>query len=34
MVDTDHDGALQFRDFVALMGIIKQLVGVMGSGKA
>ena len=34
MVDTNHDGTLQFRDFVALMGIIKQLVGAMGSAKA
>jgi len=34
MVDSNHDGTLQFRDFVALMGIIKQLIGAMGSGKA
>ncbi|CAF1001438.1 unnamed protein product [Adineta steineri] len=33
MVDTNHDGELQFRDFVALMGIIKQLVGAVGSAK-
>ncbi|UJR26851.1 hypothetical protein I4U23_008163 [Adineta vaga] len=34
MVDTDHDGVLQFRDFVALMGILKELIGAMGSAKA
>jgi len=34
MVDSNHDGTLQFRDFVALMGIIKQLIGAMGSAKA
>ena len=33
MVDSNHDGELQFRDFVALMGIIKQLIGAMGSAK-
>ena len=33
MVDSNHDGELQFRDFVALMGIIKQLVGAVGSAK-
>ena len=33
MVDSNHDGELQFRDFVALMGIIKQLVGAVGSTK-
>ena len=34
MVDSNHDGELQFRDFVALMGIIKQLVGAVGSAKS
>ncbi|CAF0733891.1 unnamed protein product [Adineta ricciae] len=34
MVDTDHDGALQFRDFIAMMGLLKELVGAMGSAKA
>lgn len=34
MVDSNHDGTLQFRDFVALMGIIKQLISAMGSTKA
>ena len=34
MVDSNHDGELQFRDFVALMGIIKQLVTAMGTAKA
>lgn len=31
MVDSNHDGELQFRDFVALMGVIKQLVGAVQS---
>jgi Ca2+-binding EF-hand superfamily protein len=34
MVDSNHDGELQFRDFVALMGIIKQLISAVGSTKA
>ena len=34
MVDTNHDGELQFRDFIALMGLIKQLIGAVGSVKA
>ena len=33
MVDTDHDGELQFRDFIALMSIIKQLITTVGSTK-
>jgi Ca2+-binding EF-hand superfamily protein len=33
MVDSNHDGKLQFRDFVALMGIIKQLISAVGSAK-
>ena len=33
MVDSDHDGELQFRDFVALMGIIKQILSAAGSAK-
>ncbi len=33
MVDSNHDGQLQFRDFIALMGIIKQLVSAVGSAK-
>jgi len=33
MVDSNHDGQLQFRDFIALMGIIKQLIGAVGSAK-
>jgi hypothetical protein len=33
MVDSNHDGELQFRDCVALMGIIKQLIGAVGSAK-
>ncbi len=34
MVDSNHDGQLQFRDFIALMGIIKQLIGAVGSVKS
>jgi hypothetical protein len=34
MVDADHDGSLQFRDVVALMGIIKQLIGAVASVNA
>jgi len=34
MVDSNHDGVLQFRDFIALMGIIKQLIIAIGSTKA
>ncbi|CAF4560711.1 unnamed protein product [Rotaria sp. Silwood1] len=34
MVDSNHDGTLQFRDFIALMSIIKQLVGAVTSAKA
>jgi Ca2+-binding EF-hand superfamily protein len=33
MVDSNHDGQLQFRDFIALMGIIKQLLSAVGSAK-
>jgi Ca2+-binding EF-hand superfamily protein len=33
MVDSNHDGQLQFRDFIALMGIIKELIGAVGSAK-
>jgi Ca2+-binding EF-hand superfamily protein len=33
MVDSNHDGELQFRDFIALMGIIKQLISAVGSAK-
>jgi Ca2+-binding EF-hand superfamily protein len=33
MVDSNHDGTLQFRDFIALMGIIKQLISAIGSAK-
>lgn len=31
MVDSNHDGQLQFHDFIALMGIIKQLITTVGS---
>ncbi|CAF3332506.1 unnamed protein product [Rotaria socialis] len=31
MVDSNHDGQLQFRDFIALMGIITKLVAAIGS---
>lgn len=34
MVDADHDGQLQFRDFVALMSIIKELISVLSSVKS
>jgi Ca2+-binding EF-hand superfamily protein len=34
MVDSNHDGELQFRDFIALMSIIKQLVSAVGSVKS
>ncbi len=34
MVDSNHDGVLQFRDFIALMGIIKQLISAVGSVEA
>ncbi len=34
MVDSNHDGQLQFRDFIALMGIIKQLISAVGSAKS
>ena len=34
MVDTNHDGQLQFRDFIAFMSIIKQLIGAAKSAKA
>ena len=33
MVDSNHDGCLSFRDFVALMSIIKQLISAIGSAK-
>ncbi|CAF2433241.1 unnamed protein product [Rotaria sp. Silwood2] len=33
MVDSNHDGTLQFRDFIALMSIIKQLISAVGSAK-
>lgn len=31
MVDSNHDGQLQFRDFVALMSIVKQLISAANS---
>ncbi|CAF1551452.1 unnamed protein product [Rotaria magnacalcarata] len=31
MVDSNHDGQLQFRDFIALMSIIKKLAATVGS---
>jgi len=34
MVDTNHDGSLQFRDFIAFMSIIKQLMSAAKSVKA
>ena len=34
MVDTNHDGVLQFRDFVAFMGLLKELSGAVASAKA
>ena len=34
MVDSNHDGELQFRDFIALMGIIKELISALGYAKA
>ena len=33
MVDSNHDGQLQFRDFIALMGIIKKLLSAVASAK-
>ena len=33
MVDSNHDGILQFRDFIVLMSIIKQLVSAAASVK-
>ena len=33
MVDSNHDGILQFRDLIALMSIIKQLVSAAASVK-
>ncbi|CAF3432797.1 unnamed protein product [Rotaria sp. Silwood1] len=34
MIDSNHDGTLQFRDFIALMSIIKQLMTAVASTKA
>ncbi|CAF0876244.1 unnamed protein product [Rotaria sordida] len=33
MVDSNHDGTLQFRDFIALMSIIKELMSALTSTK-
>ena len=33
MVDSNHDGILQFRDLIAVMSIIKQLLDAAGSVK-
>lgn len=29
MVDSNHDGKIQFRDFIALIGIVKELLSTM-----